>query len=63
MAINKEAPKRMFFGGNKFKQNNNQLYKKASLQACHIQIDPNSSDSATRQAEKIPKRLGHEEEL
>ena len=39
----------MFFGGNKNKQI--KISKKASLQACHIQIDPNSSDS-----ELNPKR-------
>ena len=56
MAINKEASKRMFFGENKFKQNN-QLSKKASLQACHIQIDPNSSDSELNPKRNIKQKI------
>ena len=46
----------MFFGENKFKQNN-QLSKKASLQACHIQIDPNSSDSELNPKRNIKQKI------
>lgn len=41
----------MFFGKTKIKHKKSKANKKASLQACHIQIDPNSSDS-----ELNPKR-------
>ena len=43
--MNKEASKRMFFGENKYHKPKFKANKKASLQACHKQIDPNSSDS------------------
>lgn len=45
----------MFFGENKIKQKKYQIIKKASLQACHIQIDPNSSDSELNPKRNIKK--------
>ena len=57
MDTNKEASKRMFFGETKIKQKNYQISKKASLQACHIQIDPNSSDSELNPKRNIKQKI------
>lgn len=55
--MNKEASKRMFFGEKIFKYKNIKANKKASLQACHIQIDPNSSDSELNPKTNIKQKI------
>ena len=47
----------MFFGENNIKQRKIKIRKKASLQACHIQIDPNSSDSELNPKRNIKQKI------
>ena len=47
----------MFFGENNNKQRNTKISKKASLQACHIQIDPNSSDNELNPKRNIKQKI------
>ncbi len=55
--MNKEASKRMFFGEKNLMHKNMKENKKASLQACHVQIDPNSSDSELNSKTNIKQRI------